>query len=241
MPNAGYPVILVPTYNERENISILIPEIAREAPEAHVLVIDDNSPDGTAGEVRTLMPRYPNLSILSRPRKEGLGAAYKHGISEVLKDKSAELIVFMDADGSHGSEALPKLLEAGKEHDLVIGSRYIRGGGIEKWEWWRFWLSRLGNIYAGIFTRLSIKDLTSGFVCVRADFLKKIDLSRIESSGYAFQIDLKYRIICAGARTIEIPIIFHARREGESKISRHIVTEGLRAPLKIFIEKIFSS
>lgn len=229
-------VVLIPTYNERENIAALIPMVLASSP-LRIMVIDDNSPDGTGRYVESLLSSNPRVSLLSRARKEGLGAAYKHGISEALV-KDMDPIIFMDADGSHGIEALPEFLEKSREYDLVVGSRYIPGGRVERWEWWRYLLSRCGNVYARFLTGLQIHDITSGFICVRSALLRGIDLSRVEASGYAFQIDLKFRLIVSGARVTEIPIVFHARREGESKMSHHIILEGLRTPLKLCLERI---
>lgn len=232
--------VLIPTYNERENISTLVPEIFAVAPSVSVLVIDDSSPDGTAGAVLSLAKKYPNLSLLQRARKNGLGAAYKDGFAHILAKKDRDPILCMDADGSHDPAYIPKLLEASAEYDLVIGSRYMRGGAIERWEWWRYLLSRWGNVYARALVRLPIKDLTSGFFCIRRRALQETDLSRVESSGYAFQIDLKYHVVSGGARVLEIPIIFKGRREGESKLSHHIIREGLLTPLRIFISRLLS-
>lgn len=219
---------------------LLIPEIFRVVPDVRIVVVDDNSPDGTGDVVRSLTAQYPRLSLFSRPRKEGLGAAYKDALRHALATQEADPIILMDADGSHGVQYLPQIIAASRAHDLVVGSRYVEGGGIERWEWWRYLLSRLGNVYARFLTGLSLKDLTSGFVCIRAPSLREVDLSRMEASGYAFQIDLKYRLIAAGARAREVPIIFQARRGGESKMSHHIITEGLRVPLKIFLERLFT-
>ena len=137
-------VILIPTYNERENVALLIPEIFALQPDVSVLVIDDNSPDGTGAEVRRLMLSYPQVALLSRPNKEGLGAAYKSGMAQVLQDPTVDAVITMDADGSHAAEYLSVLRELGKTHALVVGSRYVRGGDIESWEPWRFMLSKWG-------------------------------------------------------------------------------------------------
>jgi dolichol-phosphate mannosyltransferase len=234
----GKTVILLPTYNERDNIALIVPEIFAVNPDLHILVIDDNSPDGTGEEVRSLMRIYPNVTLLSRPAKQGLGEAYKDGMSRVLADDTVERIVTMDADGSHSTEYLRDLLRAGDTHALVIGSRYVRGGGIENWEKWRYLLSKWGNFYARNVTGLSVKDLTAGFMCFHADVLRKIDFSRLQASGYAFLMELKFCVVhTLKCGYKEIPIIFKARREGESKISRHIIGEGLLAPWKLRFKK----
>lgn len=231
-------MVLLPTYNERENISFLIPEIFARHPDIEVTVIDDNSPDGTASAVRELKERYPRLSLLERSKKTGLGDAYKDALARALHSETSR-VIFMDADGSHGPEYIKDLLAAGITNDLVVGSRYAAGGSIEHWERWRFFLSRYGNLYARILTGLALRDLTSGFMCVNREVLRKINLSSVESSGYAFLIDFKYLLITqAKARATEVPIVFHNRREGESKISRHIIREGLWIPMRIFLRRI---
>lgn len=224
-------VILIPTYNERENIELLIPEIFTLHPDIFVLVIDDSSPDGTGDAVGALMQNYPNLSLLARPGKQGLGEAYKAGMTQVLKDPSVTVVMTMDADGSHAAEYIATLRKAGQESGLVIGSRYVTNGGIEDWERWRYFLSRWGNFYARTITGLPVQDMTAGFMHIRADFLRQIDFSSMRASGYAFLMELKFRI----ARTLhgnvaEVPITFKSRRGGESKISNHIIREGLKTP-----------
>lgn len=231
-------VILLPTYNERDNVALIVPEIFAANPELHVLVIDDNSPDGTAEEVQSLMRTYPNLALLSRPAKQGLGEAYKAGMLQVLADRDVEKILTMDADGSHGAEYLPALLRASGTHDLVIGSRYVHGGGIENWEKWRYLLSKWGNLYARTVTGLPVKDLTAGYMCFRTGLLREIDFSRMHASGYAFLMELKYCAVhTLKCSYIEVPIIFKVRRGGESKISGHIVREGLITPWKLRFKK----
>jgi dolichol-phosphate mannosyltransferase len=231
-------VVLLPTYNERESIGSIVPEIFTVNSGLRVLVIDDNSPDGTAEKVRSLMKTYPNLKLLSRPTKNGLGEAYKAGILQVLGDNSIKKIVTMDADGSHSVEYLSDILSVKDTCELIIGSRYIRGGGIENWEKWRFLLSKWGNLYARTITGLSIKDLTTGYMCFSADLLRKIDFGHLWASGYAFIVELKfYAVRTLGCSFKEIPIIFKARRGGESKISSHIVREGLLVPWKLRFKK----
>ncbi len=231
-------VILIPTYNEKENVRELIPKIFALVPEAHITVIDDNSPDGTAAQVRRLMREYPALSIIERPKKEGLGAAYKDALGRVIRDPEVFSVTTMDADGSHDPSYVPLLLEGAREYDLVIGSRYISGGGVENWEPWRMYLSRFGNLYSRFFTGLPVRDLTAGFVCIQKELLEKIDFTRFGSSGYAYQIEFKFHCIHSlGAKWKETPIIFKNRREGESKMSRHIIREGLKTPIRLFFER----
>lgn len=227
-------IILLPTYNERGNIAHIVPEIFAVHPEARILVIDDNSPDGTAEEVHSLMQTYPNLYLLLREKKQGLGEAYKAGIAQALADRSIEKIITMDADGSHGVDYLKDLHAASRVSPLVIGSRYVPGGSIENWERWRYALSQWGNFYARTITGLPIHDLTAGFMCFHSDLLRQIDFSRFQASGYAFLMELKFRSIRSlGAGVTEVPIVFRARREGESKISHHIIREGLAIPWRL--------
>ena len=153
-------IILIPTYNEKENIKLIVAEIFGLLPEIKILVIDDSSPDGTAKTVRSLMERYSNLSLLERQQKTGLGDAYKDAISRVVKDKEIYSVITMDADGSHSPEYLGSFLDNIGQYDLVIGSRYIKGGGVANWENWRRYLSKFGNLYAKIFTGLAINRLT---------------------------------------------------------------------------------
>ncbi len=231
-------VILIPTYNERENIELLLPEIFTLEPDVCVLVIDDNSPDKTAESVRSLMQKYPNLSLLERPGKQGLGEAYKAGMAQVLKDPEVSYVITMDADGSHAAEYLHALRSAGKTHELVIGSRYVRGGGIENWERWRYLMSYWGNIYARTITRMPVRDMTAGFMHINADVLRKVDFSNMRASGYAFLMELKFAAVRRlGSKVFEVPIIFKSRREGESKISRHIISEGLKTPWNIALRR----
>lgn len=231
-------VILLPTYNERDNIQLIIPEIFAVSPEVCVLVIDDNSPDGTGDQVRALMQIYPNLKLLARPKKNGLGEAYKAGMVHVLADNDVKKIITMDADGSHSTEYLRDILHASNTHDLVVGSRYVQGGGIENWEKWRYLLSKWGNFYARIVMGIPIRDSTAGYMCFRASLLRKIDFSHVQASGYAFLMELKFRAVHSFACSFkEVPIIFKARRGGESKISGHIVREGLLIPWKLRFKK----
>lgn len=229
----GKTVILLPTYNERENVTKLIPLIFSQMPQVQVMVVDDDSPDGTAGAVETLAAEYPNVSLLRRANKEGLGKAYMHAFGEVLKDRTIDTIVMMDADLSHHPSYLPEMLTRRESHDVVIGSRYVRGGSTEGWETWRLLLSFFGNHYARLVTGLPIHDLTAGFIAINTEVLRRIPFGAIDSSGYAFIIELKYLLAKAGARFAEIPIVFRNRAEGESKISSHIISEGIIAPWKI--------
>lgn len=230
-------IVVIPTYNERKNIGALIKEIFSVVPEIHILVADDNSPDGTAVTVEELIKKYPNLSLLKRPVKNGLGRAYIEAFKKLLTNSETENIITMDADFSHNPKYLPEMLEATKEHDLVIGSRYVKGGGITHWEFWRRLLSRGGNFYVRMILGRKILDWSSGFNCIKVSILRNIDLNKIEFSGYAFLSSLKYFLVKAGVRTKEIPIIFEERRGGKSKISGNIIREGILAPWKLLFTK----
>lgn len=225
--------IVIPTYNERDNIEPLIGEILRVAPDVDVLVVDDNSPDGTADVVRNLSQRHPNVKLLFRSGKEGLGAAYIAAFKMLLEDSTIDKLVTMDADFSHDPKHLPALIAACGPVDLVIGSRYIKGGGIAKWELWRRQLSYWANKYVKVILQKPINDWTTGYQCISTKALRKIDTNSIDLSGYAFLQELKYALMSSGAKAVEVPIVFQARREGESKISRFIIREGITGPWKI--------
>lgn len=223
--------ILIPTFNENSNIEPFLRGVFEVLPDADILVIDDSSPDGTAETVRRLLPEFANLELLVRPRREGLGKAYLAGIGESLD--SADALITMDADFSHDPAHLPALVEAAESHSLVVGSRYIEGGGVEEWEPWRRALSSAGNGYSRMVTGMPIHDLTSGFQLAHTSALRRLDLAKIAASGYAFQIELKYRLWRSGASWVETPITFRARRGGESKLTGHVVMEGVLTPWRL--------
>jgi len=232
-------IVLIPTYNEKENIKNIIEDIFRLYPNINIKVIDDNSNDGTALIVEKLINKYKNLSILKREKKTGLGEAYKDGIKKILLDSDIGSVITMDADGSHQPIYIKILLENIVNYDLVIGSRYIKDGGVSDWGYIRRILSRLGNIYSKFLTKSKINDLTAGFICVKKDLLEKIKFEEIASNGYAYQIEFKnYCEKKLLAKFIEIPIIFKSRFGGESKMSNQIISEGLITPIKIFFKKI---
>lgn len=226
-------VVIIPTYNEKENISQIVQEIFKVVPDISIMVVDDNSPDGTASEVKRISLVHKNLFLYERNRKEGLGKAYVDSFKKILREGGWELVIMMDADFSHDPVYLPTLLDQAKNFDLVIGSRYIKGGNTVGWEMWRNFLSRFGNLYSKYILRIPVSDYTGGFNLIKTDLLKQIDLSSIDMSGYAFQIELKYLLWKAGARVTEVPIIFKNRILGESKICGHIISEGIIAPWKI--------
>lgn len=225
--------LVLPTYNERENMQALIPAVYALLPELTIYVVDDNSPDGTALAVLELQQSYPNLRLVRRAKKDGLGRAYLHGFKEALKDPAVEAIFMMDGDLSHDPAHMPEMLALQSTHDLVIGSRYISTGRTLGWELWRRLLSRYGNVYARTILGVPYRDCTSGYNCIRASLLRSLDFNRLNLSGYAFIMHLKYLLHSAGARTLEIPITYKNRTVGKSKISNHIIAEGIIAPWKM--------
>jgi dolichol-phosphate mannosyltransferase len=219
--------VILPTYNEAENIEPLVEAVREQLPESHqVLIVDDDSPDGTGGIADRLAAEHDDVAVLHRAVKEGLGPAYIAGFREALAG-GAELVIEMDADFSHDPAYLPQLLRAAEDADLVIGSRYVPGGGVTDWGPVRRFISRGGSAYARTALGIDIRDLTGGFKCIRRRVLESIDLDSIDSLGYAFQVEVTYRAIQAGFRVVEIPIVFRDRREGNSKMTKAIVAEAM--------------
>lgn len=218
--------VVIPTYNERDTIADLISRIL-EYQRFRVLVVDDNSPDGTGHLIGDLARSEPRIGLLARPGKLGLGTAYVQGFQRALAE-GADYIFEMDADFSHDPAYLPALREAVETRaDLAIGSRYVPGGDTADWGMVRKFISRGGNIYAGTILHLPVADATSGFRCYHRRVLATLDLAAVRSNGYSFQIEMVYRSLRAGFRICEIPIIFPDRRVGQSKMSRRIVAEAL--------------
>lgn len=232
-------IICIPTYNERENIIRMIDAIGGILPEAHVLVIDDGSPDGTAGLVRERMQTDERIHLVERSGKLGLGTAYCAGFKYCL-DHDFDIIMQMDADFSHDPKDLPRFLDAIVDHDLIIGSRYVSGVNVINWPMGRLLLSYFANVYTRIITGMPVADATGGFKCFRADVLRKIDLNKIRSNGYAFQIEMNYRAWRTKARVLEIPIIFVDRIAGVSKMSKNIVYEAAFLVWKLKIATMLS-
>ena len=224
--------VCLPTYNERENVDAMVRALGEVLPpEGRVLVIDDNSPDGTGEIANGLAAELPYVDVLHRERKEGLGPAYLAGFRRAL-DGGAELVLEMDCDFSHDPADVPRLIEATKHADLVLGSRYVPGGSIPNWGALRRFISRGGCLYAQVFLQTRIRDLTGGFKCYRRAVLEAIDLDSIHSKGYAFQIETTYRALRRGFRVAEVPISFVEREVGGSKMSHAIVLEGMwKVPL----------
>jgi dolichol-phosphate mannosyltransferase len=227
--------LVLPTYNEAGNIERFVEAVrAVLPPSARILIVDDNSPDGTGEIADRLAAAEPSVSVLHRPHKEGLGPAYIAGFRRALAE-GAELVVEMDSDFSHDPSHLAALLAATEQADLAIGSRYVAGGGVEDWGVVRRAISRGGSTYARFVLGLRVKDLTAGFKCFRREVLEALDLDAIESRGYAFQVEITYRTIQQGFKVIEVPIIFRDRLVGSSKIDRSVITEALwRVPLLRF-------
>jgi dolichol-phosphate mannosyltransferase len=230
---AGGPAWLVlPTYNEAGNIEAFVEAVRVQLPAtARVLVVDDNSPDGTGEIADRLAAKHDAVTVLHRPHKEGLGPAYIAGFRHALA-AGAGLVLEMDSDFSHDPEQLPRLLEASQGADLVIGSRYVPGGSAAEWSGVRLAISRGGSAYARLVLGVRVRDLTGGFKCFRREVLEAIDLDSIESKGYAFQVEMTYRAIRLGFDVVEVPITFRDRQVGSSKMSRAIVAEAVwRVPL----------
>jgi dolichol-phosphate mannosyltransferase len=219
--------VCLPTYNERENLEPMVDRLGEILSEDDVvLVIDDNSPDGTGEIADRLAAERSWVHVLHRPRKEGLGPAYLDGFRRAL-DLGADLIFELDCDFSHDPADIPRLAAAAEEADLVIGSRYVPGGGTRNWGLVRRLISRSGSLYAQILLGVPVRDLTGGFKCYRRAVLETIDLDAIDSKGYAFQIETTYRALRAGFRVTEVPIVFVDRVVGGSKMSKSIVLEAV--------------
>ena len=233
--HAGPAWLVLPTYNEAENLEPLVEAArARLPPSARVLVVDDSSPDGTGDVADELAARHENVQVLHRPRKEGLGPAYIAGFREALAG-GAGFVLEMDSDFSHDPAYLPRLLEAARRADVVLGSRYVDGGGVSDWGPLRRAVSRGGSSYARWVLGVEVRDLTGGFKCFRREVLEAIDLDAISTRGYAFQVEMTYRAIRRGFRVVEVPIVFSERRVGRSKMDLSIVAEAVwRLPLLRF-------
>ena len=223
MPGAW---VVLPTYNEAENLEAITERIlAQIGPGDRILVVDDNSPDGTGTIADRLAADEPRIEVLHRPGKGGLGPAYLAGFARAL-DGGAGLILEMDADFSHDPADLPRLIAATERADLAIGSRYVKGGGVEEWGPLRKVVSRVGSAYARLVLGVRVRDLTGGFKCFRREVLERLDLDRVHANGYAFQIELTYRAIQAGFSVEEVPIVFRNRRMGTSKMTPDIALEA---------------
>jgi dolichol-phosphate mannosyltransferase len=217
-------VVCLPTYNEHENLERMLRALADKG--VSVLVIDDNSPDGTGELADRLADELEHVQVLHRPRKEGLGPAYLAGFHRALAE-GADLVLELDADFSHDPNDVPRLIAAAADADVVLGSRYVEGGSIANWGRLRRFVSSGGSLYARLLLGVRVRDLTGGFKCFRREVLETLDLDAIVSRGYAFQIETTYRALRAGFRVVEIPISFADREHGGSKMSRGIVAEAI--------------
>ena len=225
-------LVIVPTYNERENVDALMARFLEGVDDSvHLLVIDDSSPDGTAAVVRILATARSGIFVIDRPGKQGLASAYVTGFRWAL-ERDYDAVVEMDADLSHDPAVVPALIAALGDADLVIGSRYVEGGRLVNWSRFRELLSKAGNVYARAWLGFDVRDSTSGFRAYRCETLAALDLETVRAEGYSFQIEMAYRIHRKGGRIAEIPITFTERSHGRSKLSRRIVVEALwRVPL----------
>lgn len=224
----GRVVMVIPTYNESDNIEWIIDRLRRAQPDVDVMVVDDNSPDGTGKIVEALAEQDPRIQVVHRTEKAGLGAAYRHGFRVAL-DQGFDVIGEMDADGSHQPEQLQRLIDAVVQGaDLVIGSRWIPGGSIVNWPKSREALSRGGNMYVRLLLGIGVKDATAGFRLFRRETLEAIDIDTVTSTGYVFQTDMAYRTLRQGLTVREVPIEFIERERGDSKMSKDVATESLK-------------
>jgi dolichol-phosphate mannosyltransferase len=232
-------LIIIPTYNEKDNVSKIIPEILAQDEGFNVLIVDDNSPDGTAALVKEMQKNNDRIHIIERPSKQGLGTAYVAGFKYALTH-GYEYVFEMDADFSHDPKALPLLLAKAGECDLVIGSRYISGVNVVNWPMSRLILSYSANLYTRLITGLPVRDATAGFKCYRRIVLENLDLDSIKSNGYSFQIETNFMAWRKGFKICEVPIVFVDRRAGTSKMSKHIIYEAAWMVWKLKFKSIFS-
>ncbi|MET0144318.1 MAG: polyprenol monophosphomannose synthase [Ilumatobacteraceae bacterium] len=229
-------VAVVPTYNEVENLEALVVGLRAAVPDIDILVVDDDSPDGTAELAEKLAAEHGRIDVIVRTGRRGLGSAYREGF-EVAIAAGADVCVQIDADLSHDPADLPALL-ANVEHgaDLAIGSRYVPGGRAEQWSWSRRWLSRWGNRYAAGLLGLAVNDATAGYRAYRASSLAAMDLSTVTAEGYGFQIEMTHRVVRLGGRVVEFPIVFEDRRAGTSKLSQDIVGEAFGLVVRLWLD-----
>ena len=225
-------MLIIPTYNERDNVNALVSRIRKAAPREPIFFVDDNSPDGTAAAIRSIQQGDPDIHLMVRPGKGGYGSACRDAMGKILRENLAPYVIQFDADLSHPPELLPRIIEALRTWPVVIGSRYVAGGGSQNWDFRRRCLSCGANVYARLLTGVPVHDMTAGFVGYQAAILRKIDLSQIRSEGYAFLMEMKFNLNRRGATFHELPIIFTERESGKSKFSRKIMLEGVRFPVK---------
>jgi len=219
-------IVIIPTYNEVDNLPLIAKEVLQQDERISILVVDDNSPDGTGKVADQLAEETGRVHVLHRPGKAGLGAAYRAGLAEALR-LGADIVIQMDADFSHPPSTIPEMLREIEDHDIVTGSRYVDGITVVNWPIERILISWAANVYARFVTRLTLTDATGGFRCVRRELLERIGFEHIKSDGYAFQIEMNYRFDKYGARIKELPFFFVDRTRGQSKLSLGIAAEGL--------------
>lgn len=225
-------LIIIPTYNEADNIERIIPAVLEEVPEVHVLVVDDGSPDGTGRLADAIAHQDERVFVMHRTSKDGLGKAYIAGFQWAL-EQDYDVMFEMDADFSHQPRYLGSMIRNTRDYDVVVGSRYVQGGGTENWGPGRRFISQGGSLYARTVLGVRVKDLTSGFIAWRREVLQQLDLNAITATGYGFQIEMKYRAVQNGFKLLEVPITFPDREAGESKMSANIFTEALSLIWKI--------
>ena len=228
-------LVIVPTYNERENLPDLVAQLLALAAPVDVLVVDDNSPDGTGRLADELAARHPTVHVLHRAEKSGLGRAYCTGFAWALA-RDYEFILEMDGDLSHNSEDVPRLIAAARQADLALGSRYVPGGRVIEWPIHRFLLSKAAACYVRLITGLPFSDPTGGFKCFRRSAIESLDLAAVHSNGYGFQIELTHKIWRQGRRVVEIPIVFTERRHNHSKMSAGIVVEAIFTVWRLWLQ-----
>jgi dolichol-phosphate mannosyltransferase len=226
MANLGRVLVVIPTYNELENLPIIVAGVRAAAPEVKILIADDNSPDGTGEVADGLAAKDNSVQVLHRTKKSGLGAAYLEAF-QWAKTNDFDVVVEMDADGSHSPADLVRILAALTDSDVVLGSRWVKGGRVVNWPKSREFLSRGGNLYTRLWLGIPLKDATGGFRAYRMTAIAKIDVSKVESQGYCFQVDMAWRAVRCGLRVTEVPITFVEREIGESKMNQAIVKEAL--------------
>jgi dolichol-phosphate mannosyltransferase len=231
-------MLIIPTYKERDNIVSLVSRIRKAVPREAIFFVDDNSPDGTADEIRRVQQSDASVHLMTRPGKLGYGSACRQAMQQILHEKLDDHIIQFDADLSHPPELLPRLLEMLGDYDVATGSRYIPGGGSQNWDFRRRLLSFGANLYARTLTGVPVHDMTAGFVGYRAEILRKLDLDSIRSEGYAFLMEMKFNLHRHGARFGEFPIVFCEREAGKSKFSRKIMLEGVKFPWKALGRRI---